>query len=443
MPKIYLASQSKQRQKLLKLLGLRFEVVSSKIKEKSRVKKSIRILVKENALAKAMAVAKNKKSGIVIGADTVAASRSGKIYGKPKNLSEAKQMLKKLAQNPQWVYTGIALVDIDKKKSFTDSEKTKVFMQRLSDKEIDNYFSHVSPLDKAGAFDIQDRGSIFIRRIEGCFYNVVGLPLSKLYRLLKKAGVCVFFLIFVMNFMGCATEYNVATQQQETLMFGTEKEIQLGEALSKQFEKEYKPVLDVALQERVNSIGQKIAAVCDRRDLAYHFKVVENKEVNALSLPGGFVYINSGLIEKTANDDEIAGVIAHEVGHINAKHSIKKLQAIYGYTLLNILTATTTSPDFSQGVSLAFLQIFTGYSREDETLADKLGVKYTRKAGFDPKGMVSFLEKLKEIHQKEPLKPFDYWQTHPYISQRIAAVKEAAFGQIEFKDYLNLEKGEK
>lgn len=247
------------------------------------------------------------------------------------------------------------------------------------------------------------------------------------------------YLLFAI-FSGCATEYNVATQQQESLMFGTEKEVQIGQALSKQFEKEYKLVEDTSVQERVDIIGQKIAAVCDRRDILYHFKVIDEKDVNALSLPGGYIYINSGLIEHAANDDELAGVIAHEVAHVTAKHSMKKLQALYGYTFLNILTAVTTSPDFKQGVDLAFLQILTGYSREDETLADKLAVKYTKKAGYDPVGMVSFLEKLKEVHQKEPLKPYNYWRTHPYISSRIAAVKSAALGQIEFQDYLNLER---
>jgi MAF protein len=443
MRKIYLASKSKQRQKLLKLLGLRFEVRPSLAKEEKRPVKKISLLVEHNALSKARAVAKQLKSGIIIGADTVVASPSGKIYGKPKNLKDAKSMLKKLSQNPQWVYTGIAVVDIDHKKSYTDYEKTKVFMQKLTDKEIDRYFSHISPLDKAGAFDIQDKGSIFISRIEGCFYNVVGLPLSKLYKLLKKSGISLLLVFLAFNFLGCATEYNVATQEQETLMFSTAKEIQMGENLSKQFEKQYKPVEDVSLQERVNSIGQKIASACDRKDLLYHFKVVEDKEVNAVSLPGGFIYVNSGLVKKVANDDELAGVIAHEVGHIAAKHSMKKLQALYGYSLLSILTAITTSPDFKEGVDIAFIQIFTGYSQEDEKLADKLAIKYSQKAGFDSQGILSFLEKLKEINQKEPLRPFSYWRTHPYISQRIAAVKEALYGRMEFKDYLNLDREEK
>ncbi|MDP2939571.1 MAG: Maf family protein [Candidatus Omnitrophota bacterium] len=189
---IFLASQSKQRQKLLKLLGINFKVKPSHIQEERRISANCSSLVKGNALAKARDVAKKLKSGIVIAADTVVLSGTKKIFGKPKNLTEAKNMLKELSRKPQWVYTGLAVVDITDKKSYTAYEKTKVFMQRLSLKEIDRYFSHVWPLDKAGAFDIQNKGSIFIRRIEGCFYNVVGLPLSRLARILKKVGVDVF-----------------------------------------------------------------------------------------------------------------------------------------------------------------------------------------------------------------------------------------------------------
>ena len=87
-------------------------------------------------------------------------------------------MLKRLSHKPQWVYTGIAVIDKDKNKTLVAHEKTKVYMDRLGDEEINNYFAQVYPLDKAGSFDIQGFGSVFIDRIEGCFYNVVGLPMA-------------------------------------------------------------------------------------------------------------------------------------------------------------------------------------------------------------------------------------------------------------------------
>ena len=185
---IILASKSKARRKLLKQVIPKFKVSASKVKESRSLKVKCSDLVIENALRKAEDATKGLSSGIIIGADTVVLA-GGKIIGKPENNKSAFEMLKTLSKNPQWVYTGLAVIDVKRNKIFTGYEKTKVYMRCLSDKQIRDYFKKVSPLDKAGAFDIQGLGSIFIKRIEGCFYNVVGLPLSKLAKLLEKAGV--------------------------------------------------------------------------------------------------------------------------------------------------------------------------------------------------------------------------------------------------------------
>ena len=145
----------------------------------------------ENALAKANDIAGRFASGVVIAADTVVLV-GNKIVGKPKNIKDAFCTLKLLSRKPQWVYTGIVVIDIDNDKRYTAFDKTKVYMYHLSDKQIKNYFKRVSPLDKAGSFDIQGFGSVFIDRIEGCFYNVVGLPMAKLAKILNKAGIDVF-----------------------------------------------------------------------------------------------------------------------------------------------------------------------------------------------------------------------------------------------------------
>lgn len=189
--RIILASQSKARQKLLKQTGLRFKVAESFIREKRQLKGNCSDLVIENALKKAKNVAKRFHSGVIIAADTVVLVGK-KIIGKPKNINDACKTLKLLSKKPQWVYTGLAVIDLDNQKTFTTYEKTKVYMNRLSDKQIRNYFKRVSPLDKAGSFDIQGLGSVFIERIEGCFYNVVGLPLAKLGRILKEVKIDIF-----------------------------------------------------------------------------------------------------------------------------------------------------------------------------------------------------------------------------------------------------------
>lgn len=191
MRKIILASGSRQRQNLLKQIGVRFIPAKSDVKEDMKLKGGCAELVMRNALRKAKDAAGKFESGVVIAADTVVLSGE-KIIGKPKNLDDAFVTLKLLSRRPQWVYTGMAVMDIDNKKVLTDYEKTKIYMYPLSDRQIKNYFKRVSPLDKAGSFDIQGLGSIFINRIEGCFNNVIGLPLAKLAEMLKKVGVDLF-----------------------------------------------------------------------------------------------------------------------------------------------------------------------------------------------------------------------------------------------------------
>lgn len=191
MNKIILASKSKARQKILKQIGLKFKVDTAAVKEIRYIKGGVSKLVVKNALKKAAAVSKKYKHGIIIAADTIVLVGK-KIIGKPKNVNDAFNILKLLCKRPQWVYTGVAVIDIDKKKQYTFYDKTKIYMYPLSDKIIRKYLKMVSPLDKAGGFDIQGIGGIFIDRIEGCYYNVVGLPLAKLVRVLDKIGVKIF-----------------------------------------------------------------------------------------------------------------------------------------------------------------------------------------------------------------------------------------------------------
>jgi len=188
MRRIILASKSKPRQKLLKQIGLRFKVVESRAKETVRLKGRCSDFVIDNALKKAQDVAARFDRGVVIAADTVVLVGK-KIIGKPKKMGDAVRALKILSRKPQWVYTGIAVIDIDNARTLADYEKTKVYMYPLTDRQIRKYFKRISPFDKAGAFDVQGRGSVFIDRIEGCFYNVVGLPLARLAKILRKVGV--------------------------------------------------------------------------------------------------------------------------------------------------------------------------------------------------------------------------------------------------------------
>ncbi|KPK41129.1 MAG: hypothetical protein AMJ78_06310 [Omnitrophica WOR_2 bacterium SM23_29] len=228
---------------------------------------------------------------------------------------------------------------------------------------------------------------------------------------------------------GCATTYNPATSKEEFIMIGTQEEVAIGQQVARQIEHRFRLSDDLAQIQRVNKVGNRIASVCDRRDLQYYFKAIKNKDINALSTPGGYVYVNTGLLDK-ATDDELAAVVAHEIGHIAARHAVKAMQADMAYSVIaGLIFSRVGSREIQRGANIAMNLIMLGYSREDEFEADKLGVKYTYYAGFDPNGMITFLEKLKQEEREHPWdKSLVYLRSHPLYSDRISKAKaEIAF----------------
>lgn len=187
--KIVLASASPRRKKLLSQIGLNFIVESSNIDEQfDKESSDFDSLVKDLAYKKAKNVARNYTDGIIIGADTIVAIE-GSILGKPNSEYEAKMMLKKLSGKWHSVFTGVAVIDLDSKVILTDFVESKVKFKKLSRSEIDNYVKTGEPFDKAGAYGIQGKGALLVEKINGCYYNIVGLPVSKLGKMLSKIGV--------------------------------------------------------------------------------------------------------------------------------------------------------------------------------------------------------------------------------------------------------------
>lgn len=247
----------------------------------------------------------------------------------------------------------------------------------------------------------------------------------------------VFTTISVVFFSGCVNVgYNLATRNEEISFYSTEKEVRLGKSLSRAVEKRFPRVEDATAQERVREIGAAIAEVCDRKDVVYRFNIIEHREVNAFALPGGYVYLTSELLATVESDDEIACILAHEVGHITARHTIKRLQAGLGYNVLMILIAreeTATKRDVNEAIGLLALQ----YSREDEILADRLAVRYAGKAGYNPEAMLTFLNRLRKIMREEARREKNKAETHPHLGDRIRVVKEEIGKGIDFVDYIN------
>ncbi len=183
---VVLASASPRRQSLLKQIGLNFIIHPSGIDEDLLHETSPEEHVLMLSRKKAIEVAKNYNDALIISADTIVVL-DGEIINKPKNPDEAKQMLKKLSGKIHKVYTGFTILDTKTGKIYSDFEVTEVKFREIEDDEIEEYVATGSPLDKAGAYGIQDDyGAVFVEGINGCFYNVVGFPLTKFYLAMKK-----------------------------------------------------------------------------------------------------------------------------------------------------------------------------------------------------------------------------------------------------------------
>ena len=184
-PNIVLASKSPRRADLLKQIGLEFEIYPSRVEEPQITRISPAIVVQELALTKARAVAAKLDAGLVIGADTVVVI-NGQPIGKPENDAHAVEILTRLSGNRHEVITGVALIDIKRKNEVLWTEKTAVYFRRLRQSEILAYVRSGESSDKAGAYGIQGKAGAFVERIEGCYFNVVGLPLASLTAQLWK-----------------------------------------------------------------------------------------------------------------------------------------------------------------------------------------------------------------------------------------------------------------
>jgi septum formation protein len=186
---LYLASKSPRRKMLFEKLGISFKLISPNSEELLSSELDPVEYVKKNAMEKAKSVlAEVDNGGIIVSADTIVFI-NGEILEKPKNKEDAIKMLTKLSNNSHFVFTAIVVLDKNTNKLEVEVERTKVEMGKISNEAIQRYVDTGEPLDAAGAYKIQEKGMIFIKRIEGCFYNVIGLPIFTLVEMLKKFNI--------------------------------------------------------------------------------------------------------------------------------------------------------------------------------------------------------------------------------------------------------------
>lgn len=183
MKKVILASKSPRRKQILEMLNIPFEVIVADIDEKINYDNDLTKEIENISFLKALKVFNDNKNAIVIGADTIVVINN-EVLGKPKDETDAKRMLKLLQNNKHHVITGVTILSNEKSETF--SNVSEVYFGEITDEEIDEYIKTKEPMDKAGAYAIQGISAKFIRKIDGDFYSIMGLPLSDLYYRLQK-----------------------------------------------------------------------------------------------------------------------------------------------------------------------------------------------------------------------------------------------------------------
>jgi predicted Zn-dependent protease len=218
-------------------------------------------------------------------------------------------------------------------------------------------------------------------------------------------------LAFAATMAGCA----ISTQQ----------EVQMGTEYAQQINAQLPIVKDPEVVRYINVLGDSIAKLADDRSLDWQFFVVNSQEVNAFAVPGGYVYVNRGLIERAQKMDQLAGVLGHEIGHVVRRHSVKQMEqaqgANIGVTLACVLTQVCNNQATGALINLGGTALFAKFSRDDEAQADEEGVKNVVRAGIDPRGIPEMFRILINERERSPSTVDAWFATHPLEESRIQA----------------------
>lgn len=229
------------------------------------------------------------------------------------------------------------------------------------------------------------------------------------------------YLLLAVALCGCATTDSGISRG--LILIPKSMEVALGREISDAVIKQYGEYPDPAVAAYVNEVGQRLVAVSDRKDLEYTFRALDTPIVNAFAAPGGFIFVTRGLLERVENEAELAAIEGHELGHVAAYHSVKKLQAMLGYTIIAavVMANSEEAQKYEDFATIAFNLIMLGYSRSDEYQADQLGLYYSAHAGYDPYQMTTFFQKL--LDEGGDLPRLLVWlSSHPRTSDRIERI---------------------
>lgn len=207
-----------------------------------------------------------------------------------------------------------------------------------------------------------------------------------------------------------------------------QQEVELGANYAAQINKELPIIQDAELNRYINVLGDSLARIADSRNLEWRFYIVDSKEVNAFAVPGGYIYLNRGLIERSTTMAQVAGVLGHEIGHVTMRHSVEQMQkaqgANIGMTAVCVLTNVCNNQAGQAVLQLGANAAFAKFSRTDEDEADKEGVSYAIRAGIDPNGIPEMFEILLRERQAKPGALETWFSSHPLEESRIAAARK-------------------
>ena len=244
----------------------------------------------------------------------------------------------------------------------------------------------------------------------------------RIWDLFRVLGLGFRIFVVLVLLVGCVSVYNPVTGKNEWYIFDEKGEISWGDAMARQFIRENRISTDSGQTALIKSLGEKVAGISHRNNLKYHFYLIDGPEVNALAMPGGHIFVYKGLADKV-NQEELAFVLAHEVGHVSARHSLKKLGASLGFSVLAAtLLRSPSQAEAKQMADRVYGLIALGYSRKDELQADDLAFQYTKSSGYNPKAALTLFEKLKAQNNRGRV-PF-YLSSHPDPDERIKNIEE-------------------
>ena len=250
---------------------------------------------------------------------------------------------------------------------------------------------------------------------------------------MKKISRTFFLIVMLATILAAVTcAVNPVSGKKELMFFSEKAEIALGQNTDHEIRQTYGIYQDKAMNDYVNGVGQKLAAFSFRPKLQFHFAVLDTPVINAFAAPGGFIYVTRGIMALMNSEAELAVVLGHEIGHVDARHSVKRLS---GTLLISVglLLGSALSEDIAKVAGLAGIGtqlLFLKFSRSDEYQADSLGIHCARKAAYSPVEMVQFFSALENMSADSGGSRLpSFLSTHPLTKNRIAKVKELLSSQ--------------